>query len=201
MTDGRGGARAGRAAAARRGARQPGARLRSRRRGGARAAFARAAQRGQADCVHSRVVGNPMEPRACLAAYDAATRHVHLHVHHAGRRRHARPALGGARRAAGEDRVIAEEVGGGFGVRFNAYPEYCAALFAAKKLGRPVKWVGSALGGVPRRRAGARRRAQRRDRARRGRAASSPCASTTSPTSAPTSRSPARSSTPSASST
>ena len=28
-------------------------------------------------------------------------------------------------------RVIAEEVGGGFGVRFNLYPEYCAALFAA----------------------------------------------------------------------
>ena len=40
-------------------------------------------------------------------------------------------------------RVIAEEVGGGFGVRFNLYPEYCAALFAAKKLGRPVKWTGT----------------------------------------------------------
>jgi aerobic carbon-monoxide dehydrogenase large subunit len=34
-------------------------------------------------------------------------------------------------------------VGGGFGVRFNLYPEYCAALFAAKALGRPVKWTGS----------------------------------------------------------
>jgi carbon-monoxide dehydrogenase large subunit len=40
-------------------------------------------------------------------------------------------------------RVIAEEVGGGFGVRFNVYPEYCAALFAARKLGRPVKWTGT----------------------------------------------------------
>jgi len=40
-------------------------------------------------------------------------------------------------------RVIAEEVGGGFGVRFNLYPEYCAALFAAKALGRPVKWTGT----------------------------------------------------------
>jgi len=40
-------------------------------------------------------------------------------------------------------RVVAEEVGGGFGVRFNAYPEYGALLYAAKKLGRPVKWVGS----------------------------------------------------------
>src|SRR5207245_4569785 len=40
-------------------------------------------------------------------------------------------------------RVSAEEVGGGFGVRFNVYPEYCAALFAARKLGRPVKWTGT----------------------------------------------------------
>jgi carbon-monoxide dehydrogenase large subunit len=40
-------------------------------------------------------------------------------------------------------RVVAEEVGGGFGVRFNAYPEYGALLYAAKKLGRPVKWIGT----------------------------------------------------------
>jgi len=40
-------------------------------------------------------------------------------------------------------RVVAEEVGGGFGVRFNAYPEYGALLLAARKLGRPVKWVGT----------------------------------------------------------
>src|SRR5258708_17204470 len=40
-------------------------------------------------------------------------------------------------------RVVAEEVGGGFGVRFNAYPEYGALLYAAKKLGRAVKWPGT----------------------------------------------------------
>src|SRR6266568_3622907 len=39
--------------------------------------------------------------------------------------------------------VIAEDVGGGFGVRFNMYPEYCAVLLAAQKTGRPVKWTGS----------------------------------------------------------
>jgi aerobic carbon-monoxide dehydrogenase large subunit len=39
--------------------------------------------------------------------------------------------------------VVAEEVGGGFGVRFNAYPEYGALLYAAKKLARPVKWIGT----------------------------------------------------------
>src|SRR2546429_9749691 len=40
-------------------------------------------------------------------------------------------------------RVIAEEVGGGFGVRFNIYPEYCALLLAANRLGRPGTWVGT----------------------------------------------------------
>src|SRR2546427_5531554 len=39
--------------------------------------------------------------------------------------------------------VIAEDVGGGFGVRFNMYPEYCAVLLAARKTARPVKWTGS----------------------------------------------------------
>src|SRR5439155_1197289 len=39
--------------------------------------------------------------------------------------------------------VIAEQIGVGFGVRFNVYPEYCAALFASKKLDRPVKGTGT----------------------------------------------------------
>ena len=55
---------------------------------------------------------------------------IHLYATH--RRRIAQPALGGAGRAPAGIRMIAEEVGGGFGVRFNLYPEYCAALFAAK---------------------------------------------------------------------
>ena len=98
-------------------------------------------------------------------------------------------------------RVVAEEVGGGFGVRFNAYPEYGALLYAAKKLGRPVKWVGTRsevfLGDEQ-----ARDIVHtRRDGARRERAASSACASTISPTWAPTSPSPARWSTRSAWST
>src|SRR2546430_15378507 len=33
--------------------------------------------------------------------------------------------------------------GGGFGVRFNIYPEYCALLLAAKRLGPPVQWGGT----------------------------------------------------------
>ncbi|HEX6267405.1 MAG TPA: xanthine dehydrogenase family protein molybdopterin-binding subunit [Burkholderiales bacterium] len=91
----------------------------------------------------SRVVGNPMEPRACLAAYDAAGGMYHLYACTQGApimRNQLSAVLGVPPE---KIRVIAEEVGGGFGVRFNLYPEYCAALFAAKALGRPVKWTGT----------------------------------------------------------
>ena len=89
----------------------------------------------------SRVVGNPMEPRACLAAYSEQLYHLYACTQGAPIMRNQLSAVLGV--PPQRIRVIAEEVGGGFGVRFNLYPEYCAALFAAKELGRPVKWTGS----------------------------------------------------------
>ncbi len=107
------------------------------------AAFARAQRIVRLTSYHTRVVGNPMEPRGCIGAYDAASGNFHLHACTQGVtaiRGQMAPVLGVPPE---KIRVIAEEVGGGFGVRFNTYPEYCAALAAAKKLGRPVKWVGT----------------------------------------------------------
>src|SRR5260221_12143476 len=40
-------------------------------------------------------------------------------------------------------RLPAHDVGGGFGIRSKAYPEYCARMLASRSLGKPVKWVGS----------------------------------------------------------
>ena len=110
---------------------------------GSKAAFAKAARIVRITMDNSRVVGNPMEPRACLGSYDAARDRYLIHTCTQG--------VNGMRSALGAvlgvppDRVDvrAEEVGGGFGVRFSIYPEYAAVLLAAKKLGRPVKWVGS----------------------------------------------------------
>jgi len=90
-----------------------------------------------------RMVGNPMEPRACSGTYDAATQKYALYActqGTAGMRGQLVYTMG-----VPDDKidVIAEDVGGGFGVRFNMYPEYCAVLLAAKKTGRPVKWTGS----------------------------------------------------------
>src|SRR6266705_3119408 len=90
-----------------------------------------------------RMIGNPMEPRACAGTYDAATGKYALYActqGTAGMRGQLVYTMG-----VPDDKidVIAEDVGGGFGVRFNMYPEYCAVLLAAKKVGRPVKWTGS----------------------------------------------------------
>ena len=106
-------------------------------------AFAAAARVVKLAVNNSRVVGNPMEPRACLAAYLPAEGLYHLYTCTQGApimRNQLSAVLGVPPE---KIRVIAEEVGGGFGVRFNLYPEYCAALFAAKELGRPVKWTGT----------------------------------------------------------
>jgi carbon-monoxide dehydrogenase large subunit len=106
-------------------------------------AFAAAARVVKLRVHNSRVVGNPMEPRACLAAYLPQEGMYHLYTCTQGApimRNQLSAVLGVPPE---KIRVIAEEVGGGFGVRFNLYPEYCAALFAAKALGRPVKWTGT----------------------------------------------------------
>ena len=107
------------------------------------AAFAKAAKVVKLTAFHSRVVGNPMEPRAAMGSYDPARDLYFLHATTQG----VGPMRGQLSAVLGVPpervRVVAEEVGGGFGVRFNAYPEYGALLYAAKKLGRPVKWIGT----------------------------------------------------------
>jgi len=108
---------------------------------GSKAAFAKAARTVELEVDISRVVGNPMEPRACVAAFVDDQYHLYACTQGAAIMRNQLSAVLGV--PPEKIRVIAEEVGGGFGVRFNIYPEYCAALFAAKKLGRAVKWTGT----------------------------------------------------------
>ncbi|HEX5092422.1 MAG TPA: xanthine dehydrogenase family protein molybdopterin-binding subunit [Burkholderiales bacterium] len=107
------------------------------------AAFAKAAKVVKLRGYHTRVVGNPMEPRAAMGSYDPKTETYYLYATTQG----VGPMRGQMSAVLGvppeKVRVVAEEVGGGFGVRFNGYPEYGALLYAAKKLGRPVKWVGT----------------------------------------------------------
>jgi carbon-monoxide dehydrogenase large subunit len=108
-----------------------------------KAAFARAAKTVKLVAYHTRVVGNPMEPRAATGVYDAKTDAYQLYAttQGAGPMRNQVAAMLGT--TPEKVRIVAEEVGGGFGVRFNAYPEYGALCLAAKTVGRPVKWVST----------------------------------------------------------
>ena len=107
------------------------------------AAFGSAARVVKLALDNPRMAGNPMEPRACSATYEAASGKYALYActqGTAGMRAQLVHTTG-----IPDDKidVVAEDVGGGFGVRFNMYPEYAAVLLAAKKTGRPVKWTGS----------------------------------------------------------
>ncbi len=106
------------------------------------AAFAQAKFVSRLKVDSQRLVGNALEPRACLVAFDPAngTYRIHVPLQGVGGMRGQIAAVTGL----DKDRIVlvAQDVGGSFGVRGAAYPEYFAAMIAAKKLGRPVKWVG-----------------------------------------------------------
>ncbi len=86
----------------------------------ANAAFAKATKVVKLRGYHTRVVGNPMEPRAAMGSFDPATGTYYLHATTQG----VGPMRGQLSAVLGvppeKVRVVAEEVGGGFGVRFNA---------------------------------------------------------------------------------
>jgi carbon-monoxide dehydrogenase large subunit len=96
----------------------------------------------------TRVAPAPMEPRACMVAYDAGSDSYTLHVCTQGitTLRAQLSAWTGVPLA--KFNFQARDVGGGFGQRTVAYPEYCALMIAAKETGKPVKWVGTRSEGL-----------------------------------------------------
>ncbi|MDP6175294.1 MAG: molybdopterin-dependent oxidoreductase, partial [Rhodospirillales bacterium] len=94
------------------------------------------------DTHNNRVTGVPMEPRAALAHYDEAAGSYLLEAgsQGVGSPRNALAAMFGV--APKKMRVISRDVGGGYGTRNIVFPEFVMAIWAAKRLGRPVKWSG-----------------------------------------------------------
>jgi carbon-monoxide dehydrogenase large subunit len=83
-----------------------------------------------------------MEPRGAIGSYDEASQQYQLISGCQGAHR-LRHALAGCLKAPQDRiRVICPDVGGAFGSRFNIYPEQVAVVWAARRLGRPVKWTG-----------------------------------------------------------
>jgi carbon-monoxide dehydrogenase large subunit len=106
------------------------------------AAFDSAAHVTKMEITNNRLVPNPMEPRAALADYDTAEEHFTLYT--TSQNPHvARLVLSAFYAIAPENklRVIAPDVGGGFGSKIYIYPEEMVCLWASKKVGRPVKWT------------------------------------------------------------
>lgn len=107
------------------------------------AAFAKAARITRLKLASTRVVPSPMEPRACLVAFDERTERYTVHACVQGANM-LRMQLAGYTNVPQEKiHVIARDVGGGFGSRSMGYPEYCAAMLAARATGRPVKWTST----------------------------------------------------------
>jgi carbon-monoxide dehydrogenase large subunit len=106
-------------------------------------AFARAAHVVRRKFHISRVTGVPLEPRAALGAYDAATGRYTLHAGSGGAVRQKRELATVLGIAPERLRVLSYDVGGNFGTRNRVFVEFGLVLWAAKKLGRPVKFTAS----------------------------------------------------------
>ena len=105
------------------------------------AAFARAAHVTRLDIVNNRVAVAPMETRGVVAEYEPGSGRYTLWTPSQG----VGPLLGPLARSLGvaesRIRVITGDVGGAFGVKIPPYPEHVLVAWAARRLGRPVKWI------------------------------------------------------------
>ena len=108
------------------------------------AAFARADHVVEQRIVINRVTANPIEPRGVTGEYDAGTGRYTLHCGF------QRPYL--FRNAIAESvlkipeaqiRLITGDIGGSYGLRGSIYPEIILMLWAARRVGRPVKWLST----------------------------------------------------------
>ena len=105
-------------------------------------AFARAAHVVTLDLVNNRLVPNAMEPRAALGMFDASSGEFTLYT--TSQNPHVIRLLMGAfvlHIPENKLRVVAPDVGGGFGSKIYHYAEEAIVTWAAGKLKRPVKWT------------------------------------------------------------
>ncbi|WP_342052160.1 MULTISPECIES: xanthine dehydrogenase family protein molybdopterin-binding subunit [unclassified Cupriavidus] len=106
------------------------------------AAFAKAAHVTTLEIVNNRLIPNAIEPRAVNASYERRDDSYTVYV--ANQNPHVERLLMGAFVLGLPEsrlRIIAPDVGGGFGSKIFLYPEDVALTWASKKIGRPVKWT------------------------------------------------------------
>ena len=106
-------------------------------------AFARAAHVVTKNFHIGRVTGVPLEPRAALGHYDAATGRYTLYAGSGGAVRQKSELVQVLGIAPENLRVLSHDVGGNFGTRNRTFVEFGLVLWAAKKIGRPVKFTAT----------------------------------------------------------
>jgi len=107
-------------------------------------AFAKAHHVTRLELFNNRLNATTMEPRGCIGEYDSGTERYTLYT--------STQNVHGLRHGLSQQtlllpesriRVVARDVGGGFGMKGWVYPEDAVVLWAARRIGRPVKWVAS----------------------------------------------------------
>ena len=106
---------------------------------GTEAAFAGSVHKISLDVVHNRVIANAMEPRGAYAEWQDGR--LHLCVNGQGVWDQKKELIRMLRLPEGAVRVTNPDVGGGFGMKAMAYPEYVVIAQAARMLGQPVRWM------------------------------------------------------------
>src|SRR6202163_4225616 len=106
-------------------------------------AFARAAHVVAKNFHIGRVTGVPLEPRAALGHYDAATGRYTLYAGSGGAVRQKNELVQVLGIAPENLRVVSPDVGGNFGTRNRTFVEFGLVLWASRKIGRPVKFTAT----------------------------------------------------------
>ena len=106
-------------------------------------AFARAAHVVAKNFHIGRVTGVPLEPRAALGQYDAATGRYTLYAGSGGAVRQKNELIQVLGITPENLRVLSPDVGGNFGTRNRTFVEFGLVLWASKKIGRPVKFTAT----------------------------------------------------------
>lgn len=93
------------------------------------------------NCVNHRVIANPIEPRGAVGLFNKKNESYTLYT--SGQNIHlSRTILAASLNVPESDiRAIIPDVGGGFGMKNFIYPETVLVLWAARRIGRPVKWI------------------------------------------------------------
>jgi carbon-monoxide dehydrogenase large subunit len=105
------------------------------------AAFGRAARTARIETTVQRVTGVPLDLRAAVGVYDPVAKKYTLHAGSGGVVRQKAELAGILGVPPADVRVECGDVGGNYGTRNAFYPEFALVVWAAKRLGRPVKWT------------------------------------------------------------